>query len=355
MNDITETVAAAFEAEEKAQESAPVDAKAETPADAPKESAPAEEKPADTPKDDTPAEKQAETPKDVAPAESVAPESKVAPRQLKGDYVKSHWETADDETKDELIRLSNENERTFARAAEAEHNLKALRKTLEPVQGYISEIAQMDKIPEADVIRNCVHVVQSLSDNPTLTARQMIAARIIQFDDPVSVINEIARTYQLDLKGELRETNIPDQMRSEAARARYDARQAKYVKPEDTADSDAIIADYVENTPGIRALLDNPDVKDKFIRQIQLERASDTAASDIAIINRAAELFNYAIAPKAIPTEPETPKPTLAEQKMAKVVSPVASNPVSQVQGKKEPLTPEQSVRETLRSMGLDD
>lgn len=348
MNDITETVAAAFEAEEKSTESAPVDVQAETPAETPKEEAPVEEKPADAPKDETPVEKQAETPKEDTPVES-----KVAPRQLKGDYVKSHWETADDETKDELIRLSNENERTFARAAEAEHNLKTLRKTLEPVQGYISEIAQMDKIPEADVIRNCVHVVQSLSDNPTLTARQMIAARIIQFDDPVSVINEIARTYQLDLKGELRETNIPDQMRSDAARARYDARQAKYVKPDDTADSDAIIADYVENTPGIRALLDNPDVKDKFIRQIQLERASDTAASDIAIINRAAELFNYAIAPKAIPTE--APKPTLAEQKMAKVVSPVASNPVSQVQGKKEPLTPEQSVRETLRSMGLDD
>ena len=38
MNDITETVAAAFEAEEKAQESAPVDMKAETPAETPKES-----------------------------------------------------------------------------------------------------------------------------------------------------------------------------------------------------------------------------------------------------------------------------------------------------------------------------
>lgn len=351
MNDITESVTAAFEAEEKAAESAPVETPVETPSEQPKEEAPAEAK-TETPKEDAPAEPEVKK-ESEQPAEETPKESQVAPRQLKGDYVKNHWDTVDNDTKDELIRLSSENERTFARAAEAEHNLKTLRKTLEPVQGYISEIAQMDKIPEADVIRNCVHVVQSLSDNPTLTARQMIAARLIQFDDPVSVINEIARTYRLDLKSELRETNIPDQMRSDAARARYDARQAKYVKPDDGAESDAIIADYVENTPGIRALLDNPDVKDKFIRQIQLERANDTAASDIAIINKAAELFEYAIAPKAIPTE--EPKPTLAEQKMAKVVSPVASNPVSQVQGKKEPLTPEQSVRETLRSMGLDD
>jgi hypothetical protein len=350
MNDITETVTAAFEAEEHA-ESAPV----ETPAAEPQEAAPVAEeaKPeaVEQQKAETPTEAPAEEPK---AEEAPQVERPVAPRQLKGEYVKSHWESVDKETQDELIRLSSENERTFARAAEAEHNLKTLRKTLEPVQGYISEIAQMDKIPESDVIRNCVHIVQSLSDNPTLTARQMIAARLIQFDDPVSVINEIAKTYRLDLKGDLREANIPDQMRSDAARARYDARQAKYVKPEDTAESDAIIADYVENTPGIRALLDNPDVKDKFIRQIQLERASDNTASDIAIINRAAELFNYAIAPQAIPTE-EPKQPTLAEQKMAKVVSPVASNPVSQAPVKREPLTPEQSVRETLRSMGLDD
>ena len=349
MNDITETVTAAFEAEEHA-ESAPVETPAAEPQEAPKTE---EAKPeAVEQKAETPTEAPAQEPKtEEAPQEKA--ERPVAPRQLKGEYVKSHWESVDKETQDELIRLSSENERTFARAAEAEHNLKTLRKTLEPVQGYISEIAQMDKIPESDVIRNCVHIVQSLSDNPTLTARQMIAAGLIRFDDPVSVINEIAKTYRLDLKGDLHEANIPDQMRSDAARARYDARQAKYVKPEDTAESDAIIADYVENTPGIRALLDNPDVKDKFIRQIQLERANDNSASDIAIINRAAELFNYAIAPQAIPTE--EPKPTLAEQKMAKVVSPVASNPVSQAPVKREPLTPEQSVRETLRSMGLDD
>lgn len=353
MNDITESVAAAFEAEEN-QASEQV---AETPVDTPKEESkqesPREPVAEQEPQTEEPAAQ--ETPAEQK-AEDVTPKAN-APRQLKGDFVKSHWDSADKETQDELIRLATENERTFARAAEAEHNIKTFRKTLEPVQGYISETAQINKISEAEALRNCVSIVQALDDNPTLTARQMIAGGLIKFDDPVSVVNEIARVYGLDLKGELKEADIPAQMRMDAARARYDARQAKFVKPEEPdADAESIITEYVENTPGIKALLDDDTVKDKFIRQIQMERAADPVATDIAIINRAAELFEYRIAPQPIPTkEPEAPKPTLAEQKMAKVVAPQASNPVSQTPTKREPLTPEQSVRETLRSMGLDD
>lgn len=348
MNDITESVTAAFEAESNQTPEPVAEATAETPKEELKqEESPAADEPAKEP------EQPAEEPKDETPE---APKA-TAPRQLKGDFVKSHWETADKETQDELIRLASENERTFARAAEAEHNIKTYRKTLEPVQGYISETAQVNNISEAEAVRNCVSIVQALDDNPTLTARQMIAGGLIKFDDPVSVVNEIARVYGLDLKGELKEADIPAQMRMDAARARYDARQAKFVKPEQPdANAESIITEYIENTPGIKALLDDDTVKDKFIRQIQMERAADPASTDIAIINRAAELFEYRVAPQPIPTkEPEAPKPTLAEQKMAKVVAPQASNPVSQAPTKREPLTPEQSVRETLRSMGLDD
>jgi hypothetical protein len=198
-----------------------------------------------------------------------------------------------------------------------------------------------------------VDIIQKLNDNPTLTARQMIAGGIIRFEDPVAVINEIAKTYGIDTKGDMTPRDIPANYYAANAQARYEARQAKYVKPEQD-NIDDYVQDYVNNTPGIKALLDNPDISEKFIRQIQMERAADPKSSDIAIINKAAELFEYAIAPKAIPVSEEK-KPTLAEQKMAKVVSPTASNPVEQQPVKKEPLTPEQSVRETLRSMGLDD
>ena len=341
--DINSIVEAAFEAEEKAVET-PVETEEKVEA----------EKTAEEAVKETPAEEKSAPKAEEKPAEEEAPveEPVAAPKQLKGDFVKSHWENADKETKDEFIRLSSENERNFARAAEAEHNAKQMRKTLEPVQGYISEVAQASNIPENEVIRNCIDIVQKLNDNPTLTARQMIAGGIIRFEDPVAVINEIAKTYGIDTKGELTPRDIPNDYYAANAKARYEARQAKYVKPEENTVDD-YIQDYVNNTPGIKALLDNPDISEKFLRQIQMERAADPNASDIAVINKAAELFEYAIAPKAIPVE--EPKPSLAEKKMAKVVAPTASNPVESAPVKKEPLTPEQSVRETLRAMGLDD
>lgn len=347
--DINSIVEAAFEAEEKAVET-PVETevKVET-EEAPK----ADDKPVETPAEEVKAEEKPAEVETKPSEETPVEEPIVAPKQLKGDFVKSHWENADKETKDEFIRLSSENERNFARAAEAEFNAKQMRKTLEPVQGYIAEVAQASNIPENEVIRNCVDIIQKLNDNPTLTARQMIAGGIIRFEDPVAVINEIAKTYGIDTKGELTSRDIPNDYYAANAKAKYEARQAKYVKPEENTVDD-YIQDYVNNTPGIKALLDNPDVSEKFLRQIQMERAADPKSSDIAIINKAAELFEYVIAPKAIPVE-EAPKQTLAEKKMAKVVSPTASNPVEQAPVKREPLTPEQSVRETLRSMGLDD
>lgn len=339
---INEIVEQAFAAEEQATE--------------PVEEVKQEESPAETPveekKEEAPAEKTEEKPAEEKAEEEPKAETN-APKQIKREFVDSHWDKIDDDTKAELTRLSSENERNYLRAADAEYANRQFKKTLEPVQGYISEVAQQSNIPENDVIRNCVDIVQKLNDNPTLTAAQMIAGGIIRFEDPIAVINTIAKTYGIDTKGDLTPRDIPANYYSANAQARYEARQAKYVKPDET-NTDDYISDYVNNTPGVKALLDNPDVKDKFLRQITMERNADAMASDITIINRAAEMFAYLNAPQPQPVVEEK-KPTLAEQKMAKVVSPTASNPVEQVQTKHEPLTPEQSVRETLRAMGLDD
>lgn len=354
MDDITESVAAAFEQEEKQTEEKEqvqeqvADSKTEP------ESKPVEdgEQGADN--------KSGVGEQDKEPEQQDADNQQplIAPKQLKREFARDMWEKLDVDTKNELIRLSSENERNFARAAEAEHNAKQFRKTIEPVQGYIAETAQSANIPESEVIRNCVSIMQALNDSPTLTARQMIAGRMIQFDDPVAVINEIAHTYGLNVKSEQQERNIPEALQSNAAMARYQARQAKFVKPSEPDPTiEQSIQDYITNTPGIQSILDNPDTSDRFIRQIDMERKADPMASDITIINRAAELFEYAIAPKAIPTTQPAPAPVQnkVQEKLSKVVSPKASNPVDQEPVKKEPLTPEQSVRETLRSMGLDD
>lgn len=349
---ISDVVASAFDAEEKATVEQPVEEK-------PVEEAPVEtETPAEP--TETPAETQEEPKQEEQPVEPVA-----APKQLKGDFVKSHWDALDKDTKDELTRLAAENERNYLRSNEAEHNAKMFRKIIEPVQGYISEVAQQSNIPENEVIRNCVNIVQSLNDNPTLTARQMIAGGLIKFEDPVAVINEIARAYGIDTKGDMKARDIPEGYYATAAQARYEARQAKYVKPEepDTEVQNAI-ADYVENTPGIKALIDSPELSEKFIRQIHMERQADPNSSDITIINRAAELFEHMVMPKEAPV---VQKPNIAEQKMAKVVAPKASNPANIADpdapviwdttniNKESAKSAERSVKEALRSMGLDD
>lgn len=358
---ISDVVASAFDAEEKAEQ-----AVAEQPVEEkPVEEAPVEtETPAEPTEPETPAETPAEEKQDEQPVEPVA-----APKQLKGDFVKSHWDALDKDTKDELARLAAENERNYLRSNEAEHNAKMFRKTIEPVQGYISEVAQTSNISESEVIRNCVNIVQSLNDNPTLTARNMIAKGLIRFEDPVAVINEIAHAYGIDTKGEMKPRDIPENYYASAAQARYEARQAKYVKPEevDTEVQNAI-ADYVENTPGVKALIDNPALSDKFIRQIQMERQADPNSSDITIINRAAELFEPALVAQQKAVQPvEEPKPNIAEQKMAKVVAPKASNPANIADpdapivwdttniNKESAKSAEKSVREALRAMGLDD
>ena len=361
---ISDIVASAFDAEEKTENT-------EVQETATEEVAKTEEKPAETetpaqeeqkPETEKPAEKEESKPEEEKPQEPVA-----APKQLKGDFVKSHWDGLDKETKDELARLAAENERNYLRSNEAEYNAKQFRKTIEPVQGYISEVAQTSNISENEVIRNCVNIIQSLNDNPTITARNMIAKGLIRFEDPVAVINEIAHTYGIDTKGDMRPRDIPEGYYASAAQARYEARQAKYVKPEepDTEVQNAI-ADYVENTPGIKALVDDPALSDKFIRQIQMERQADPNSSDIVIINRAAELFEPALAAQQkAQVAPQVPN--IAEQKMAKVVAPKASNPANIADSdapiiwdatninKESAKSAERSVKEALRSMGLDD
>lgn len=352
---ISDVIASAFDAEEKATEEVVEETK---PVETPQEQ---QETPAEPEKqEETPAETPETEEKTEQPIETVA-----APKQLKGDFAKNHWNNLDKETQDELIRLSAENERNYLRSNEAEHNAKMFRKIIEPVQGYISEVAQQSNIPENEVIRNCVNIVQSLNDNPTLTARQMIAGGLIKFEDPVAVINEIAHTYGIDVKGDMKARDIPEGYYASAAQARYEARQAKYVKPEepDTEVQNAI-ADYVENTPGIKALIDSPELSEKFIRQIHMERQADPNSSDITIINRAAELFEHMVMPKEAPV---IQKPNIAEQKMAKVVAPKASNPANNAEpeqpviwdstniNKESAKSAERSVKEALRSMGLDD
>lgn len=354
--EITSAVEAAFEAEEKAME-------AET---AEQEQAQAEpekaNEPASEPQTEQPAEQ--ETPAEQ-PAEPATDTQMEAPQQLKGDFAREKWAGLDKDTKDELSRLCAENERNYKRAAEAEYNARNFRKTIEPVQGYISECAEGGKISEAEVVRNCVSMVQNLNDNPDLTARQMIAAGIIQFTDPVSVIHQIAERYGIDLKGELTPSNIPAQMQADAARAKYEARQSKYVQPQNVdAEREAAINEYVQSVPGIKALLENESIKDRFIRQISMERGVDPYASDITIINRAAELFPQQ---QSAPAPQAEAKPTLAEAKLSKVVSPKASAPADVAAEKpKDEWTPEnvaaksreaaeRSVRAAMRSMGLDD
>lgn len=359
---VVSAVEAAFEAEEQATETTEqaTETATEQPAQAQQpteavEQAPAQEAPAENTEQAAQTEAQAEQPEQATP-----------PQQLKGDFAREKWNGLDKDTKDELSRLCAENERNYKRAAEAEYNARSYRKTIEPVQGYISEVAESGKISEAEVVRNCVSMIQNLNDNPDLTAQQMIAADIIRFTDPVSVINIIAHKYGLDLKGELTPSNIPPQMQADAARAKYEARQSKYVKPQDVeAERESAISEYVESVPSIKALLDNANVKDRFIRQISMERSADPYASDITIINRAAELFQQQSAP--VQQQPQEAKPTLAETKLNKVVTPKASSPAEVAADRKpEEWTPEnvsaksreaaeRSVRAAMRSMGLDD
>lgn len=345
---INEIVEQAFEAEtaQENQETAPaVEEKAEV----------QQQEPAQTQEPTEPAEKPAQEKQSENVEEKPQDEPKQevnAPKQVKREFIDSHWDKIDEETKTELTRLANENERNYLRAADAEYARRQFKRVLQPVQGYITEVAQKANIPENDVIRNCVDIMQKLNDNPTMVARNMIAQGNIVFEDPVSVIDTIAKTYGIEITANVQAKNLSDTYYNTNAQARYEARQARYAQQDDTPDN--AVTDYVNNTPGIKALLENPDVSEKFLRQIQMERNADMDASDITIINRAAEMFAYMNAPK--PQEiPQENKPTLAEQKMAKVVSPTASNPVEQQPVKREPLTPEQSVRETLRSMGLDD
>ena len=355
---INAAVEAAFDAETKAEETPTVETPAtdtpvEQPAQTEQQAATSESAEAQTA--ETPAEQPAETP---------TVESAPAPQQLKGDFAKNKWGALDKETQDELSRLCTENERNYKRAAEAEYQNRDLRKKLEPVQGYISEVAESAKITEADVMRNCVEIIQNLNDKPDLTARQMIAGDMIRFTDPVAVIHEIAHRYGIDLKGEMIPRDIPVSTQVDAARAKYEARQSKYVQPhDDEAEHMQAISEYVESVPNIKALYTSEATRDKFIRQIAMERHEDPYASDITIINRAAEMFPNV----PVQETPAQPTPTVAEQKLSKVVAPKASTPADiPADRKPDEWTPENvgrksaaaavdSVRAAMRSLGLDD
>jgi hypothetical protein len=166
----------------------------------------------------------------------------------------------------------------------------------------------------------------------------------------------------------MQQRDIPDGYYASVAQARQEARQTKFVQPE-SIDEEAqkAIEDYITNTPSVKALLDDPELSEKFIKQIDMERKHDPKSSDITIINRAAELFEPVLKTRVKATEPEKTPENLAEKKMAKVVSPKASNPANNEEpdkpviwdsaniNKESQKAAEKSVREALKSMGLAD
>ena len=162
-------------------------------------------------------------------------ESIEPPIQAKREFVTKAWKDTPVEAQKEIVRLAEENERNFKRAAEAEYNSKQRREVLKPVMGYVAQIAEQAKITEDEVIRNSLDLVQKLNDSPTQTARQIIAGGIIQFDDPISVVNEIIKKYNLDIKHDYQSAQMPPEYHQNRAQALYNARQARYVP--DTQDS----------------------------------------------------------------------------------------------------------------------
>lgn len=331
-----------------------VEAPVEEPAEERTEEAPAEESNVET------TETVEETPAEEEKADE--PEPLIAPKQVAKGFATEHWSNTPREAQEEIIRLSSENERNYRRAAEAEYNVKQRNEVLKPVMGYVKQTAETAHITEDEVIRNSMDIIQKLNDSPDITARQMIAGGIIRFTDPVAVINEIAKTYKLDIKHDYQDQSMPQEYYDNRSKALYDARQARYVQEE--AD-----ARQAERNEAINTFLDeNTDFAQKLETDTGFNKAFTSVVSGIVAETPYLPYKDILEQAMSVFAQPEKPVAKVnIEEKKAKVVSPVATKPVdtpkvkSTVVWNASNVNAESSkaahnaVRQAMRELGLDD
>lgn len=292
------------------------------------------------------------------------PEPLIAPKQVAKGFATDHWANTPREAQEEIIRLSSENERNYRRAAEAEYNTKQRNEVLKPVMGYVKQTAEVAHITEDEVIRNSLDVIQKLNDNPDITTRQMIAGRHIVFSDPVAVINEIAKTYKLDINHEYKDEVMPKEYYENRGKALYDARQARYVKEEADnreAERDTAVNEFLAENAELAQKLETDTAFNKAFTSVVGSIASETPYLPYKdILEQAMAIFVQ-----------QQPKPTVEkvniEEKKAKVVSPVASKPVDTPKVKstvawnasnvnaESGKAAHNAVRQAMRELGLDD
>ena len=299
------------------------------------------------------------------PEGAPADEELIAPAQVRGEFAKTHWGQTPTEAKKEIIRLAEENEKNYRRAAEAEYNAKHRREVLKPVIGYVKQVAEQAKISEDEVIRNSLDIIQALNDNPVQTARQMIAGNFIHFDDPVAVIDTIAKTYGLDIKHDYKPSNVPaDYYKMKQARE-YEQRQAKYVG-NDTADDpqaqadQAVISEFLASNPELNTRMEqDSDFSAAFLATVTHIAKADPYAPRAEILSRALKQFT-------ITPSPQTAQTTIVEKK-TKVVAPQRTNPsvsknidsnktwTRQNANQESSRAAHNAVLDAMRSLGLDE
>lgn len=313
--------------------------------------------------EETPAEE--EKPADE-PVEEEKPEEEplIAPKQVAKGFATDHWKNTPREAQEEIIRLSSENERNYRRAIEAEYNNKQRNEVLKPVMGYVKQVAEQCKLPEDEVVRNSLDVVQKLNDSPDITARQMIAGRHIVFADPVAVINEIAKTYNLDIKHEYKDQIMPQDYYENRSKALYDARQARYVKDEEDtmqAEREQAVNTFLGENKGFAEKLE----ADEAFKKAYTSVVSGMVAESPYLPYK--DILEQAMAMFATPEQPKPVEKVDVEAKKAKVVSPVASKPVDTPKLKtsvawnnanvnvESGKAAHDAIKQAMRELGLDD
>ncbi|MEE1111521.1 MAG: hypothetical protein UIH99_04880, partial [Alphaproteobacteria bacterium] len=193
---------------------------------------------------------------------------------------------------------------------------------------------------------------------------QMIAAGIIRFTDPVAVINEIAKTYKLDIKHDYQDQSMPQEYYDNRSKALYDARQARYVQ--DEADTR-----QAERDEAINAFLgENEGFAQKLETDVGFNKAFTSVVSGIVAETPYLPYKDILEQAMSVFAQPEQPKPVEKvniEEKKAKVVSPVASKPVDTPKVKTATVwntanvnvesgkAAHDAVRQAMRELGLDD
>lgn len=297
-------------------------------------------------------------------ANANADEELVAPTQVRGDFAKEHWGETPNAAKKEIIRLAEENEKNYRRAAEAEYNAKRRREVLKPVMGYVKQTAEQARISEDEVIRNSMDVIQALNDNPTQTARQMIGQKMIVFDDPVAVIDTIAKTYGLDIKHDYKANSMPDEFYKNRQSAIYNARQSRYAANEpDATDRDqerlTATTEFLSANPELKARLEQDnDFNAVFLATLQQMVQKEPYVPYGEILNRAAAQFVQKPAPQMQTTIVEKKAKVVAPQKSMPQVSKTPDNPTKwtpQNTNRESSAAAHNAVLDAMRSLGLDE